>query len=149
VSAASNKELVCRFYQEVWAQGHVEFTDHVFASDYVRHDLRSSEARPGPDGQAEIASAFRRAFPDLQWRVDLVLAEGDLVAARWTATGTHTGRWGSIEPTGRRAEFSGVNIFRFGTDGKVVEIWNHRDDLGLTEQLGAAVFAGAPVERRD
>jgi hypothetical protein len=39
--------------------------------------------------------------------------------------------------------FSGVNIFRFGDDGKVVEIWNHRDDLGLREQLGAPVFAGA------
>jgi hypothetical protein len=35
-----------------------------------------------------------------------------------------------------------VNIFRFD-GGKVVEIWNHRDDLGLMEQLGASVFAGA------
>jgi hypothetical protein len=42
-----------------------------------------------------------------------------------------------------------VNIFRFGEQGKVVEIWNHRDDLGLMEQLGAAVHAGAapPGER--
>jgi len=39
--------------------------------------------------------------------------------------------------------FSGVNIFRFGGSGKVVEIWNHRDDLGLREQLGAPVLAGA------
>jgi hypothetical protein len=37
-----------------------------------------------------------------------------------------------------------VNIFRFGDAGKVVEIWNHRDDLGLMEQLGEPVFAGAP-----
>jgi hypothetical protein len=36
-----------------------------------------------------------------------------------------------------------VNIFRFGDEGKVVEIWNHRDDFGLREQLGAPVFAGA------
>jgi predicted ester cyclase len=70
----------------------------------------------------------------------------DLVAARWTATGTHTDPWGGRPPTRRRAEFSGVNIFRFGPDGKVVEIWNHRDDLGLQEQLGAAVYAGAPAE---
>jgi predicted ester cyclase len=38
--------------------------------------------------------------------------------------------------------FSGVNVFRFA-DGKVVEIWNHRDDLGLMQQLGARVYAGA------
>jgi hypothetical protein len=35
-----------------------------------------------------------------------------------------------------------VNIFRFA-DGKVVELWNHRDDIGLMEQLGAEIFAGA------
>ena len=82
-------------------------------------------------------------FPDLEWRVDLVLSEGDLVAARWTAAGTHRGGWGDVPATGRAVTFSGVNIFRFGTEGKVVEIWNHRDDLGLIEQLGASVFAGA------
>ncbi|MGZ4315206.1 MAG: ester cyclase [Gaiellaceae bacterium] len=65
-------------------------------------------------------------------------------------SGTHSAAWGDVEPTGKRATFSGVNIFRFGDEGKVVEIWNHRDDLGLREQLGVPVFAGAqsrPAER--
>jgi predicted ester cyclase len=38
--------------------------------------------------------------------------------------------------------FSAANVFRF-ENGKVVEIWNHRDDLGLQDQLGAPVYAGA------
>ena len=71
-----------------------------------------------------------------------IFAEGDLVAGRWTARGTNTGPWGGVEPTGKTAEFSGVNIFRFA-NGKVVEIWNHRDDLGLREQLGAPIYAGS------
>jgi steroid delta-isomerase-like uncharacterized protein len=144
VDPEANKRLVERFYDEVWATGNVEFTAEVFADDYARHDLRPTPAVPGPPGQAQIARAFREAFPDLRWRIDLLVAEGDLVAARWTASGTHTGPWAGVSPTGRRAEFSGVNIFRFGATGKVVEIWNHRDDLGLSEQLGAAIFAGAP-----
>jgi predicted ester cyclase len=74
--------------------------------------------------------------------VELLVAEGDYVVGRWTASGTHLGPWGDVAPTGRRATFSGVNIFRF-EGGKVVEIWNHRDDQGLMEQLGAAVVAGA------
>jgi hypothetical protein len=57
--------------------------------------------------------------------------------------GRHSGAWGDAAPTGRKVSFSGVNIFRFGDAGRVVEIWNHRDDLGLMEQLGAPVFAGA------
>lgn len=140
----ANKRVVERFYEEVWAQGNVGFAEEVFADDYVRHDLRASRATPGAVGQARIAEEFRHAFPDLQWRVDLVLGERDLVAARWTASGTHTGNWGDLAPTGESVEFSGVNIFRFGDDGKVVELWNHRDDLGLMEQVGAPIFAGAP-----
>ena len=112
----ANKALVRRFYEEVWARRNVAFTQEVFADDYARHDLRPTTAPPGAAGQALIAERFRRAFPDLQWRVDLVLGDGDLVAARWTAAGTHSGGWGDIAPTGRRATFSGVNIFRFGDE---------------------------------
>jgi steroid delta-isomerase-like uncharacterized protein len=142
----ANKQLVVRFYEEVWARGNVGFAAEVFADDYIRHDFRPNQPAPGAVGQAKIAEQFRSAFPDLHWQIDLVLAEGDLVAARWTASGTHTGSWAGVEPTGKEASFSGVNIFRFGKDGKVAEIWNHRDDLGLMEQLGALVFAGAPAD---
>jgi len=93
----------------------------------------------------QITSGFRAAFPDLSFEIELVIGEGEYVAARWTASGTHTGLWGAVEPTGRRATFSGVNIFRFD-GGKIAEIWNHRDDLGLAEQLGVPVFAGAAPE---
>jgi steroid delta-isomerase-like uncharacterized protein len=138
-----NKALVRRFYEEVWDAGNVDFADQVFADDYVRHDLRPTEAPPGPEGHKQIAAAFRSAFPDLRFTVELLFGEGELVAARWTASGTHTGAWAGQEPTGRGMKFSGVNLFRF-RGGKVAEIWNHRDDLGLMEQLGAAVHAGAP-----
>ncbi len=120
----ANKALIRRFYEEVWARGNVGFAEEVFSDDYVRHDLRPTSAAPGAAGQASIAEQFRRAFPDLEWRVDHVLGDGDLVAARWTASGAHSGAWGDVAPTGRRVTFSGVNIFRVGDGGKVVEIWN-------------------------
>ena len=126
MDAEGHKRLIEGFYEEVWAQGNVAFAQEVFADDYVRHDLRPTQATAGAAGQAQVAEQFRRAFPDLSWRIDLILAEDDLVAARWTASGTHTGSWGSIAATGKYAEFSGVNIFRFNNDGKVAEIWNHR-----------------------
>jgi len=146
VGVEEYKSLVERFYDEVWNKGNVEVASEVFAEDYVRHDLRPTQALPGPAGQAKIAADFRAAFPDLRMELDLILGDGDLVAARWTAEGTNTGPWGGRPPTGKRARFSGVNIFRF-RDGKVVELWNHRDDLGLKQQLGAEIYAGAaPTE---
>jgi steroid delta-isomerase-like uncharacterized protein len=142
MTANQNKELVRRFYEEVWDRGNFDFAREVFADDYVRHDLRASAALPGPEGQAKIAADFRAAFPDLRISVDVLFGEGEMVAARWTATGTHTGPWGAIEPSGKRIRFSAVNLYRFA-NGKVAEIWNHRDDLGLMEQVGATIYAGA------
>ena len=145
MSTEDNTALARRFYEEVWDRGNTDFAFEVFADDYVRHDLRPTEALPGPAGQKKIADDFRAAFRDLRVNVDLVIGEGDFVVGRWTATGTHLGSWGALEPTGRQATFSAVNIFRF-EQGKVAEIWNHRDDLGLREQLGAAIYAGARPE---
>ena len=143
MSEVANKELVRRFYEEVWARGNVDVADEVFADEYERHDFRAGEPAPGAEGQKAIAAAFRAAFPDLTWEIDFLLGDGDFVVGRWTASGTHLGPWAGVEPTGRPMRFSGINVFRF-SDGKVVEIWNHRDDLGLMEQLGAPVYAGAP-----
>ena len=137
-----NKALVRRFYEEVWGRGNLDAADDIFAADYVRHDLRPGNASAGPEGQKRIAADFRAAFPDLRMTIDLMVAEGDLVAARWTTEGTNTGAWGDVPPTGKPVRFSGVNIFRI-QHGKVVELWNHRDDLGVMQQLVAPIYAGS------
>jgi steroid delta-isomerase-like uncharacterized protein len=141
-NTTANKKLIRRFYEEVWGKGNLAVTKEVFSIDYVRHDLRPTTALPGPEGQSKIAEDFRRAFPDLTIHVDLLVGEDDLVAARWTMEGTNLASWGGKEPTGKHAKFSGVNFFRF-SKGKVIEIWNHRDDLGLMQQVGTSIYAGA------
>jgi len=148
VSTEENKRVVQRFYEEVWNKGNVDVALEVFAEDYLRHDLRPSTAIPGPEGQRKIAADFRRAFPDLRSTLEVILAERDLVAARWTTTGTHTGAWAGLEPTGKHVTFSGVNIFRLD-EGKFVELWNHRDDLGLMQQVGAPVYAGSAPQPKN
>jgi predicted SnoaL-like aldol condensation-catalyzing enzyme len=101
MGVSENKALVRRFYEEVWDRGNVDFAAEVFADDYIRHDLRPTQALPGGAGMAKLAADFRSAFPDARWHVDLVFGEGDLVAARWTATGTFLGQWGAVSPTGQ------------------------------------------------
>ncbi|MGH9845473.1 MAG: ester cyclase [Blastocatellia bacterium] len=123
-----NKALVRRFYEEVWQKGNLAVADEIFAADYIRHDPRGGPPVPGPEGQKQIAAAFRKAMPERQTTIDLMMAEGDLVAARWTMRGKHL-------PSGKQVEFVGVNIFRIA-NGKVVELWNHRDDLGFQQQIG-------------
>ena len=143
MTEAENTALIRRFYEEVWQRGNVGVVDEVFADQYERHDFREGEPTAGPEGQKQIAGAFRAAFPDLSWQIDFILADDEFVVGRWTASGTHLGAWAGVDATGKPMRFSGINVFRF-KDGKVVEIWNHRDDLGLIQQLGAPVYAAVP-----
>lgn len=149
MSTEENKALVRRFYDDIWMKGNLAVADDLVAADYVRHDPRGGAPTPGPEGQKQIAAMFRAAFPDFQSSYDVVLAEADLVAVRWTIRGTHQGEYLGIPPTGRGVGFTGVNIFRIA-GGKIVELWNHRDDLGFMQQLGVIPAAApAPAEATD
>ena len=135
----NNKRLVRQFYDELWNRGQLAAAEMLVAEGTVRHDPAGPVAS-GPAGFAANVLRMRRAIPDLLLTLDLLLAEGDLVAARWTITGRHDGPLesplGMVAPTHRQISFSGVNIFRIA-GGKVAEIWNHRDDLAFFRQIGA------------
>ena len=100
MSTKDNKALIRRFYEEVWNKGNVDVALETFADDYVRHDLRPSNALPGGEGQKKIALDFRAAFPDLRHTTEFMIA-GDMVVARWTMEGTNTGIWNGVPPTGK------------------------------------------------
>jgi predicted ester cyclase len=76
-------------------------------------------------------------------RVTETIAEGDMIATRWIATGTHSGELMGIAPTGRDVTVEGVQFDRI-RDGKIVESHGLFDALGLLQQIGA-VPAGAPA----
>ena len=124
-----NKALAKRVYDEGLSRGifTVPYTD-----DFVGHG--GSRTFTHEDGIKE-AKGWRAAFPDLAVNVDLMVAEGDLVAVRWTARGTNTGTGNGIPATGRKVEVSGTAIFRF-VDGKIAEEWTSANTLGLLRQLG-------------
>lgn len=68
-------------------------------------------------------ASARAAFPDMQFRVDLLIQSGDLVVSNWTLTGTHTGEpFFGVPPTGEPVTINGTAILRL-RDGKVVEHW--------------------------
>ena len=79
---------------------------------------------------------IRRSLPDFRAQVDAVVAEGDLLAARITYTGTHLGTMSGVAPTGRVLTWDAMTFRRFDDDGRVVERWIIGDDLALLHQLG-------------
>jgi predicted ester cyclase len=135
---AANKTIGRRILVEVWGEGNLTVVDELMASHYVDHTPRGPEpvSVQGPEGLKDAVRLFRAAFPDLTYRVDLQVAEGNLVATRFTATGTQEGAFQGIQPTGRRVTYTGTDINRI-VEGKIVEGWVNYDALGLLQQLGA------------
>lgn len=132
-----NKKLVMRMVDEFWNEGRMSTADELLTDDHVIRDPATPGDFIGPDGMKRFASIYRDAFPDLHFTTDQLIAEGDLVAERWRAAGTHTGELPGVPATGRSFVVSGVTIFRF-RDGKIAEhapVW---DALGLLRQLGVA-----------
>jgi steroid delta-isomerase-like uncharacterized protein len=84
---------------------------------------------------AAFDAMLLRAFPDLQFTLDDLLADRDRVVARFAARGTQTGAFQGIPATGRAAAVSGIAIYRVA-GGRVVEQWLEYDQLGLLQQLG-------------
>jgi steroid delta-isomerase-like uncharacterized protein len=136
----ANKAASRRILEEIFGAGRYEIADELIAADAVGHDPALPEPVKGPEGLKEAARGYRAAFPDLKLTADTVIAEGDTVAIRWIATGTHKGDLFGIAPTGKEATITGITIDRHA-DGKIVESWTNWDTLGLLQQLGAVPSA--------
>ena len=134
MSLEENKITVCRFYDEVFNKGNLDVVDDIFSPDYVIGGLPSGKS-PSREGIKQTALMYRNAFPDLHFTIHDTIAEEDKVAVRFVATGTHKGLFSGIEPTNNQVEIKCISMYRF-KDGKIVEGWARRDDLGTFQQLG-------------
>jgi steroid delta-isomerase-like uncharacterized protein len=131
------KTIARRVMEEIFsAEGNLDVTDEIIASDFVGHDPTLPEPTRGPEGLKQAAMGYRTAFPDMVCTVEQQVAEGDTVVTRWTARGTHQGELFGIPPTGKQATVTGISIARV-VDGKVVEDRTNWDALGMMQQLGA------------
>jgi steroid delta-isomerase-like uncharacterized protein len=133
-SEGENKAISRRADEELFNRGNLDVADELFTPDFVYHDPAGGQLR-GPENVKGYAAMLRAAFPDLQQTIEDQIAEGDKVAYRWTARGTHEGELMGIAPTGKRVEFTGIAVARLA-DGRIEEMWENYDALGMMQQLG-------------
>jgi predicted ester cyclase len=98
--------------------------------DPVRGQLR------GPAEFIDTVENLRIAFPDLHHQEEVIITQGDLVVSILNVTGTHTGNFFILPPTGNEISYEAVHLYRIGEDGKMVEHKAIRDDLTFLAQLG-------------
>ncbi|MFC4248770.1 ester cyclase [Natribaculum luteum] len=128
-------ELAQRLIEEVWSKGQLEVIDEIVSEDYVDYFAGEPNVR-GREGLKEYVTETRESFPDFGKDIEGLVVNGDSVALRFTATGTHEGEYGGIEPTGKEISFAG-SIFFHIDDGEITATYESADMLGLMEQLDA------------
>jgi steroid delta-isomerase-like uncharacterized protein len=135
--SAENKALARRWFEEVWNKGRAAAIDELLAANGVVHGL--GEDMRGPSAFKPFYAAYRDAFPDVRIEIEDLVAEGDKVAFRWSATATHRGGGLGFPATNKPVRFSGMGFLR-AENGKLVEGWNTFDQLGMLQQLGVVTL---------
>ena len=111
-------------------------------ADYVGY-APESLGLPDLDSDAWVAflAEFLEGFPDLHLEAQDTVADDHMNAQRILFTGTHTGHFRGLPPTGRTVRFSGLEMSRM-VDGKAAEHWFQMDLLTMFQQLGLHVVPG-------
>jgi steroid delta-isomerase-like uncharacterized protein len=133
-----------RWAQEIFERKNLSYLDEALAHDFVSHTAQGGEP-PGPQSYKGFMAFLLHSYPDANVTVDDVIVAGNKVVARWTMRGTNTGRAFNMEPTGKRVEYSGVNISRVDNDGRIAEMWTYVDTMTMMRQLGVPLSAQPPV----
>lgn len=120
----------------IWNTGDVSLVPEVYAPDFVVHWLSGTPPRDscGHEGAIEAITGTRAAFPDWHEDVrDMVIGD-DRVVTHYVSSGTHSGSWEGIPPTGRRIEIHEMSIYRI-KDGQIAEQWCVDNELSLLRQI--------------
>lgn len=129
----ANKTVARRYYDEVLNQGRIDVLDELAASDYEEHDPLPGQGT-GRNGLKDRVSSLREALGQT-FSIEDVVAEGDRVVVRWTASGRHRADFMGMPASGRTFTIAGIDVHGF-RDGQMAEHWHVVDQLALLQQLG-------------
>jgi steroid delta-isomerase-like uncharacterized protein len=143
MESARNKAVVREATEQVWNRRALDRIPALYAPDYVA-DYRPYA--PLREGHAAIRGMVERAweaFPDYHEELHQLVAEGPIVVARFTISGTQDGPWGVLPPSGKRVAFEEIVILEL-RDGRIARQRGIPDNLSALRQLG--ILPAPPTE---
>jgi predicted ester cyclase len=129
---SANKDLVRRYLGDILSAGRLDLLDQLLSPDFVDSTPGAPKDVRGPDLVRSAQQRAREIFPEVEYKVDDLIAEGDKVVARYTVRATSRATGSS---PGRPIEVTGVTIFRI-SEGRIREIWVVNDQIEMFLQLG-------------
>lgn len=141
-TALSNKELVRKFYKEIWNERKVQEVSKYLSPSHALVDPNAADSETGPEAYQAIVAKYLRAFSGLKFDVQDMVCEKDKVVAFWVITGTHTGEFNGIAATNKKIMVEGISIHQI-SNGKIMDTSSVWDTLGLLKKIGAVLTVGA------
>lgn len=131
-----NKAGMQKFYDEAMNKHNPGYMDSLVASDFIEHQNPPGMTIKNRDDLKKMFAEFIAGFPDLNFKVNFMVADSDLVVAHYTFTGTNSGPMMGMPATNKKNNYDGVDIVRFNKDGKGVEHWGYYEEGKMMTQLG-------------
>jgi steroid delta-isomerase-like uncharacterized protein len=136
MSIESNREIIRRYFEEVWNEGDISVLDEIIDPGFINHTPSTPEPIVGPDDLKPVVIILRAAFPDLKFTIEDEIYDGDKAVVRCTMQGTHLGHLFGIPATGKSIKVNHIQIDRI-VDDKITEHWRLTDELEMYRQVGA------------
>ena len=134
MNAETNKIVMRRFLEFINTASE-SLAQELISPDAIFHIPGRPEPMHGPAGYLAIIGMMRGGFPDIQWTLEDMVAEGDKVAARFTMRGTHRSTFFGVPPTGKAIAVQAMNIYRLsggGPTGSAMPLmWAHAEYVKL------------------
>jgi steroid delta-isomerase-like uncharacterized protein len=117
----SGADAIGVLFGEVWNSGDLDALDRVFTSEVLVHTSPDTQSR-GSAVFRDVIASWRQAFSGLHHDIDDLVEVPGQVIVRWHGSGTHTGDFLGIAPTGRPMSYGGMTWCRL-SDGLIAEAW--------------------------
>jgi predicted ester cyclase len=143
VDSEFSRNHINRFIKEVLIQHDLDVIDDIVSSNIIIHPtaMPCEASYFGNIGICNWLNSQWKSFPDLTITDFFTISQGDIVAVHWSAQGTSEGEFYKLPPTGNKIQFTGNSMCRV-EDGKIAEIWDARNTLGIMLQLNPDIGKG-------
>jgi len=123
------------YVDSCWNKHNMNTIRELMTNDFTRN-LNGIQVAKGPMELEAYIMSFIHAFPSLKIKIDTMIQKDLQVVTTWSFEGTNTGEFAEYMPTGKKAKVSGVTLFQFNKDGKILNEDTYYNELYLLQQLG-------------
>lgn len=145
MSAQKNIQLIRQFFEEQINRDDLSRYEEFVSKHVIIHGPASGQEIHGLPEAKKIDASYIKAYPRKTFSIEEIFESESRVMIRWICRGKHRGKYKGIAPKNPHFSIAGFTIYRIDK-GKIVEIWQHWDRLGLLEQIGEVSLRTSPIE---